>query len=1157
MRFRRLELVRYGAFADRIFDFGERLDGRPDLHLVLGPNEAGKSTALQAIGDLLFGIPPTTTQKWRFEPGQLRIRALIEHGGGVIDVTRRKGNKNTLLDADGAAFDHDPLSPLLGGVDRAAFERMFGLDNGKLRSGGEAILNNSDDAARITLEAGTGIANIGRELNRLQELAASLFKSGGQNPVVNRLMRERADALAEVRKSSIGDSEWTLARQRRDRAEERRRELIEEADLLEREHARLERLSRARAPLSRLGRARAEIEQLGDVPVLPADAAERLADARSERGTAKELVVKAKDGLSRIEDAIAELPAAGPLLQHRASVEALEERRPVIAQAALDVGRRKAELERIDGRIAAARREAHLLDGAELPSAGWRRRAAAHLEASRMLAQREKAITATGAKLARDRAKAEDGLSRDNERPDPATLQAALAKLPADADTRQLKARAELDRRDAQVARLLKDLTPWRGELHALAALDCFSDDQAGEVRRAIEAARIDLDSASKDATRAGAAIAREKATLQKLVSGGTLPTPEVVGSVREERDGILADVRQRLVGDRSADDELAGRALADAIWKADSLADRRDAEAARVAEHQQSTVALNDAVALRSEALTWQEQRRADLASIEAAWAGRLQKLGFERAVPPADWPGWATRRRATLSAMADRDDAARELATETERLALVRQVIAAALLEADGGSFEAADPKLLERAAAHAATLEEAAARRGLAEQALADIEEERGALALEQEALAVDRSNLAQELANLMAEAGMQAEASATALSDALEAVLQVTDDAAARDGLIRQIEGIERDRQEFEKALDGLLNDLGIQRAPDCLLQVRTIAGDLRDAIRGAETRERLKEDRSTIEAELAAAESRSSAAKAVIEELLKGARVSEEAELDRVMASAARLAELRAAENQALADLAGLDNGLGLDQLEAEVSAVTLEEEGVERSRLEERRRHVAAEREEVGRALAQAEAEAADAASSTAAADAQQRVAEAASALAQSAEEHVEAAAAAALLRWVVDRHRAKNQAPLIERAGQLFAKVTAGAFSNLVVEYGTEDRPLLIALRSDGGEVGVEALSEGTRDQLYLALRLASIAGQAIGTSLPIICDDLLITADDQRAGELIRVLGTAAMGNQVILFSHHDHILSVAERAVGADNFRVHRIARVPAAA
>ncbi|HMO31239.1 AAA family ATPase, partial [Enterovirga sp.] len=48
MRLRRLDLVRYGKFTDRSLDFGERSAGQPDLHVVFGPNEAGKSTAFAA-----------------------------------------------------------------------------------------------------------------------------------------------------------------------------------------------------------------------------------------------------------------------------------------------------------------------------------------------------------------------------------------------------------------------------------------------------------------------------------------------------------------------------------------------------------------------------------------------------------------------------------------------------------------------------------------------------------------------------------------------------------------------------------------------------------------------------------------------------------------------------------------------------------------------------------------------------------------------------------------------------------------------------------------------------------------------------------------------------------------------------------------------------
>ena len=52
MRLRRLDLIRYGHFTDKSIDLPA---AEVDFHIVYGPNEAGKSTALSAIEDLLKG----------------------------------------------------------------------------------------------------------------------------------------------------------------------------------------------------------------------------------------------------------------------------------------------------------------------------------------------------------------------------------------------------------------------------------------------------------------------------------------------------------------------------------------------------------------------------------------------------------------------------------------------------------------------------------------------------------------------------------------------------------------------------------------------------------------------------------------------------------------------------------------------------------------------------------------------------------------------------------------------------------------------------------------------------------------------------------------------------------------------------------------------
>src|SRR5271154_6685472 len=67
------------------------------------------------------------------------------------------------------------------------------------------------------------------------------------------------------------------------------------------------------------------------------------------------------------------------------------------------------------------------------------------------------------------------------------------------------------------------------------------------------------------------------------------------------------------------------------------------------------------------------------------------------------------------------------------------------------------------------------------------------------------------------------------------------------------------------------------------------------------------------------------------------------------------------------------------------------------------------------------------------------------------------------------------------KQDPLLKRAGKIFATITLGSYVGLTVDYDG-DRPLLKGLRSNGKHVGVEGLSSGTRDQLFLALRIAAL---------------------------------------------------------------------------
>ena len=72
MRLLRLDLARFGLFTDVSLDLSA-----PGTHVLLGHNEAGKTTAMAAIEQLLYGIPVRTSHAFLHEMRDLRLGALL------------------------------------------------------------------------------------------------------------------------------------------------------------------------------------------------------------------------------------------------------------------------------------------------------------------------------------------------------------------------------------------------------------------------------------------------------------------------------------------------------------------------------------------------------------------------------------------------------------------------------------------------------------------------------------------------------------------------------------------------------------------------------------------------------------------------------------------------------------------------------------------------------------------------------------------------------------------------------------------------------------------------------------------------------------------------------------------------------------------------
>lgn len=98
------------------------------------------------------------------------------------------------------------------------------------------------------------------------------------------------------------------------------------------------------------------------------------------------------------------------------------------------------------------------------------------------------------------------------------------------------------------------------------------------------------------------------------------------------------------------------------------------------------------------------------------------------------------------------------------------------------------------------------------------------------------------------------------------------------------------------------------------------------------------------------------------------------------------------------------------------------------------------------------------------------------------------------------LLAHAIETHRSRQEQPLLQRASVLFGFLTAGSFLSIEQEAndnGDDQKVSLMGRRDAEHTVCVPAMSTGTRDQLYLALRLAYLQQYAKSTEpVPFIGD-------------------------------------------------------------
>jgi len=1164
MRLRRLDLLRYGHFTGRSLEFPS---GAGDLHLVFGPNEAGKSTALTAIEDLLFGIPMQSDFNFLHEYRDMRIGAVLESATDTLSFLRRKGTRDTVLGADELPLPGGEavLQPFLAGADRSFFERMFSLDHRRLEQGGREILDARDEIGRVLFAAGAGVADLRQRLAALEQEAEKLW---GPRRSSKRLYTQAADRLEaadrELRDQTVTAAQWEERRRTAAAAEQAYAELEEEYVRAQTESRRLARIRRVHRDLRRKQELIRELEAMGPPPSIPEDAEQQRVRAEN---AALETSTRIDALASRIREIRTEmdgLDADAALLLRGDEVRLLHERRIEVRRARGDLPKREAELGAAEARLLALATDL-----------GWSAREPDAVIAA--LPSRPKLGLARG--LLAERGEVNSALSVAREslqdaderrqrivarleaappRTDTAGLAAVVATVRAQGDlvTRLQAVSEERDRARLAVeslrARLrpvlqrpedLVDLpVPARAEVQRMRDLLLEWEQRDRDLRRQVQDAEEELQRLRRRLELAS----RERGEL----SG------EELAEARRYRDRIWELLERRHIrGEtlpaeeyaRFADviEDLAGNFRA-ALLKADAIADRRFDHAEAVGRLTQ----LADAVAIQEGALDALSRRREVLAGegaeLRREWRALWEPARLEPLAPDG-MLAWLEVRDEILQLLQLRDEAAARVVTlqEDEQRARV------GLLDEfrRHGGVEAVEgqplPVLLQRGVDLLHALEQAAGERLRAQEDLRAADEEVDRRRREVERAEAARAGWQQRWERAIGDLGLAADSDAPEIARQLETVEALqTLSTQVRNLRHDRIEKIEGDIEAFTRLVRGFVEEV----APDLAAlgpeeAVVEIEGRL-EAAREIRKRQLDREDQlRKLEEEMAAANDHLRQAQGTLARLMEAAGVDSPGDLRAAIERASRARQLRGELDGIVQTLEQEGDGLSLAELERECADADVDRAAAREQTLEQEQQQLRVRLE----AAVENRAAAREAFAAIGGDDAAARVAadrqEALAGMREAAERYVRARTAAELLKWAIDRYRREKQAPLLKRAGEIFATLTGGAFAALRVDYDERDQPQLTGLRPDGTRVPVPGLSTGTADQLYLALRVASIEDYLDqAPALPFVADDLFINFDDQRSAAGFEVLGQLATRTQVLFFTHHRHLIDIARERLGS---------------
>jgi uncharacterized protein YhaN len=1172
MRIDRFDLTAFGSFSNTSLDLS---GGNQGLHLIYGDNEAGKSTSLRALIAWFFGIHPRTSDNYLHPNPQLRIGGKLRLlNGKELEFVRRKGTKGTLLKAGTEeTLDDSVLLPFLpSAIDENLFTRLYGINHARLLSGGQELLNQSGDLGQALFSAAAGTSSLRLILSNLDAEADELYRPRASNRPVNRAIAAYRESIKKMKSASLPVSEWKGLQKKL--ADHNLAIAAVEKDIGEkaRQKNQLDRLNRVKGALAERRELLGKLDKLQGAPLLAEDFEEQLKIARSSLATARQTISRTKMALANLDQEAANLSVRSELLDNQETILEIYKDLGAVETAIKD---RPAQV----GKRQQLRNDAQKL----LSSVGTRITFEEAHQLRPLINNRKWIIGLAGQhnQLRQDKEKSQKNLKialrqqqlsgEKLEQQSDSTINlkdlkdikavVAAARKAGDLEQRLADAHLQITTKKTACDDELSRLARFSGSLDQLLQLALPTPETIDIYEKQFDELTEEMRDNKRRQEERGEQQTIAKEELEALLLAARVPTIAELEQARTERDSNWQKIRLRYI-DGSAETHMQKHSkeeanLPEIYQQGVKLVDQLANELLTAAQQVMKRADLEARLASLQQGLDRVKKgSRAILASreqLQQKWQSIWQPLSIESG-SPREMKQWLLR----LEKLQTNLQLLNTLQSEAKRLERDchshRKTVSLKLQESgitinpEQNSLEAmlniCEQKIEEQESA-------IAVRREL-QRVDSECAAQISSLQEELERIETDQANWLAQWSQAVKGLGLQADVHPEQAVEAFEQLLAFFGKYDSAEESRRRIYGIDLVVERFEKKVLDFATSI---RYPTAELNPAIIATRLnRDLTEAREARASLKKitiRQRELTEELEEAEITVDFIKQQLAEMKQQAGVEKEAELE----SAGEQSRIRRQLSDRLGsietELSRSGDGLPVVALEeearsADIDAIdsTLAVVLSELKELHQHRDRLRDERQAVENDISTRDGSGLAALASE---DAEHHLATMVSGI----EQHLRLRIASVILKQRIEEYRKKNQAPVLATASQLFRRLTLGAYASLRDELDSSGRPILLGVRPDNVEVDIEAMSEGTRDQLYLCLRLATLEQHlGGGEPMPFIVDDILIGFDDNRTRVCLEILTDLAATTQVLLFTHHRRVVELAREIPSDPGIFIHEL-------